>query len=75
MNNEADTISKVIDHDDWETTEFLFKELDRMWDPILSADLQIIEIQSSKNSIQNSGALIPMQLNHFLKTDQKKTTI
>ena len=33
MNKEADTISKVIDYDDWETTEFLFKELDRMWEP------------------------------------------
>ena len=31
MNKEADTISKVIDYDEWETTEFLFKELDRMW--------------------------------------------
>ena len=32
MNKEVDTISKVIDYDDWETTEFLFKELDRMWE-------------------------------------------
>ena len=33
MNKEADTINKVIDYDDWERTEFLFKELDRMWEP------------------------------------------
>ena len=33
MNKEADTISKIIDYDDWETTEFLFKVLDRMWGP------------------------------------------
>ena len=33
MNKEANTISKVIDHDHWEITEFLFKELDRMWGP------------------------------------------
>ena len=33
MNKEADTISKVIDYDDCETTKFLFKELDRMWGP------------------------------------------
>ena len=30
MIKEADTIRKVIDYDDWETTEFLFKELDCM---------------------------------------------
>ena len=33
MNKEADTISKVIDYDDWERTEFLFKVLDRKWGP------------------------------------------
>ena len=30
--NKADTIRKVIDYDDWETAEFLFKELDRFAD-------------------------------------------
>ena len=74
MNKEADTISKVIDYDEWETTEFLFKELGRMWGPPHFpthphlTDLQITEMQSSKNSIQNSGALIMLLLMHFLKT-------
>ena len=33
MNKETDTISKVIDYDDWETTEFMFKELGQIWEP------------------------------------------
>ena len=36
---EADTVSTVIDYDDWETTEFLFKELDRICEnPTLLTD-------------------------------------
>ena len=46
LKKEADTISKVIDYDDLETTEFLFKELDRMWGPTLLTDLEIAVIQS-----------------------------